>query len=399
MRWLTLTMIVGNIATWMYMPFLPLYLGSLGASAEQVGIFYTVQVAASLASRIVGGWISDHMGRLAAVWMGSIPGWLALVGFLLAPTWEWLMVVVLVRQMGVSLVAPSFRAYIAENAPEGSLSRTFGLVEGLFLICNIIGPLLGGVLIERVGYQAMFAVATIIFTIALLIRRWLARRANERVQLGALRVASLGADLRNVLGMLAVGGLLFWLFVTDGLMDAALQLQNTFAALYMRDVLSIGETEFGVLMSAFSVVAALSMVPAGMLADRYGERWSIALGAGSGALLWLVITQTNSLPLAMACFCALGAGRALVEPAFSALVSRAVPRESLEMTWGVFLTAFGLVAIPAPYVGGLLYDYSSPQATFYLVAGLAVATIPLVLARLHAPEPGPQLAAATSSTD
>src|SRR5512145_1116012 len=85
----TLGMIIANLAGEMYYPLLPLYLESLGATVQQIGFFFTLQVILSVCFRVLGGWISDNMGRMPTIALGSIFGMGAITGYTVAPTWEW----------------------------------------------------------------------------------------------------------------------------------------------------------------------------------------------------------------------------------------------------------------------------------------------------------------------
>jgi MFS family permease len=59
-----LAMVLANISSSMYGNLLPLYLKELNASVAQVGLFFTLSQIAPLALQILGGWISDSLGRL-----------------------------------------------------------------------------------------------------------------------------------------------------------------------------------------------------------------------------------------------------------------------------------------------------------------------------------------------
>jgi MFS family permease len=61
----------------------------LGADVRQVGLFFTIAAVLPLLFQIFGGWISDSIGRLKAVAIGSVANMFTFVIFLLAPSWEW----------------------------------------------------------------------------------------------------------------------------------------------------------------------------------------------------------------------------------------------------------------------------------------------------------------------
>ncbi|NJL93863.1 MAG: hypothetical protein HC915_09085 [Anaerolineae bacterium] len=55
----------------------------------------------------------------------------------------------------------------------------------------------------------------------------------------------------------------------------------------------------------------------------------------------------------------------------------------------MFLTALGVMAIPAPYLGGLLYDLVDPSATFMAAALLCWLAVPLAWLKLRRPSAQP----------
>ena len=96
------TMILANIAGRMYQPLLPLYVQSLGADVGQIGLFFTIGAVAPLLFQILGGWLSDSMGRLQAIAIGSLAGAAAYVVYLAAPTWQWLLISSVLSAMAFS---------------------------------------------------------------------------------------------------------------------------------------------------------------------------------------------------------------------------------------------------------------------------------------------------------
>src|SRR5690606_22849673 len=160
---------------------------------------------------------------------------------------------------------PSFQAYTAESAPEGKTASTFGLVEGLFLTCQIVGPLLGGYLVEHQGFKVMMWTATGSFAVAAAMRSFIARGKPLNARLGDLNAGRLKKDAVALIGIVLAGGLLTWLFVIDGMRDAGFQVIWPFLPKYATEVGGLGETMYGALFAGMSVITALAMWPGGML--------------------------------------------------------------------------------------------------------------------------------------
>ena len=139
--WLFLiAMVLANTAGNMYGNILPLYLKSLGASVAQIGLFFTLFQILPLILQILGGWISDSLGRLRSIAMGSVAGVLSYVGLLLAPTWQWVFLGESLGAITRSLIGPSFGAFIAEESAEENRARVYGITQTIFAVVTVDRP-------------------------------------------------------------------------------------------------------------------------------------------------------------------------------------------------------------------------------------------------------------------
>ena len=111
LRWFMLAMVLANIGGMMTPILMPIYLTELGADVTDVGLVFTLVSVAVLGLQIFGGWVSDQIGRLRAVAIGSIGGIVGLIAMLIAPTWQWMIVALALYQIPFALVGPSFQAF------------------------------------------------------------------------------------------------------------------------------------------------------------------------------------------------------------------------------------------------------------------------------------------------
>lgn len=79
-------MMFANIGGNMFGPLMPLYLKDLDADIKQIGLFFTLAQIVPLFLQILGGWISDSLGRLRAIAIGSVFGLLGFIPLVLADT-------------------------------------------------------------------------------------------------------------------------------------------------------------------------------------------------------------------------------------------------------------------------------------------------------------------------
>jgi len=82
----------------------------------------------------------------------------------------------------------------------------------------VIGAPLGGFLADRVGFRWMFAVAAGLYALATIIRVLMARklRAVTTGPRTAPSFSNLKASLATLIGLIAAGGILTWIFISDG---------------------------------------------------------------------------------------------------------------------------------------------------------------------------------------
>lgn len=365
-------MILANIGGEMYGPLLPLYLKELNASVAQIGLFFTVSQIVPLALQILGGWISDTLGRLRSIALGSLAGNLVFVGFIFAPTWQWVMTGMVFNAMTRSLIGPSFSAYIAEQSNEQNRARVFGITETLFMVVSVFGPPLGGWLADTYSFRMMLAVAWGFYFFATLIRLGMARQAAraQTEQPQKLAFSGLRANLKEMAALVTAGGLVTWILITDGVRDIAFALSGNLMPLYLEEIGGMSFQQIGWLGSVFGVCMMLTNIPAGWLADKKGERLGIIIGFFMEFIAMLMFVQVSGFWGYALVWALFGLGVGMMAPAYNSLISKAVPENLRGTAFGLFSTSLGIVSLPSPAIGAQLYERSGPRVPF-LVTGYA----------------------------
>jgi MFS family permease len=391
-RWFLLGMVLANIAGAMLYSYLALYLQTLGASVGQVGLVFTLASIVPLALQVIGGWLSDTIGRLRTIAIGSA---IASVGYLLfavAPSWEWAIAAVALEYVSGAAVAPSYAALIADESREEARGRVFGLSNGIFLIIGVIGPPLAGLLIEWRDYRFMLLISGVIYWCATGLRIWMARSQRFRpVRHAEPRQANLRnftKQLVMILGMIFAGGLLTWIFVLDGLSDIASRLSEELQPLYLAQVGGQSVIQIGLLSSLLHLAMMVATPPAGWLSDRIGENRTIALGFvvdGAGLVMFVL---ARDFYLFAAAGILVGLGYGLINPAYSALTSKAVPEEHRGIAYGFFHSSIGLLSLPAPWLGALLWERFAPQTPFLITSVAMFFSAGLAYLKLRLPARG-----------
>lgn len=371
-------MVFANIAGEMYYTMLPLYLKYLGADIMQVGIFFTVSQIVPLVLQVLGGWISDSIGRLKSVAIGSLIGLGAYITPIFVPTWQWLYLSETLSSMTRSLIGPSFGAFIAEETAEEHRGKVYGITDTIYTVVTVIGPPLAGWLADNYGFRMMLIVAGAIYVVATTIRLILAKVAGKRRQETVnekLSFASLKVNFKTILGLALAGGVLTWLLLTDGVRDIAFSMSFRLMPLYLQEIGGMSLQQIGWLSSAFGIASMLTTVPAGWFADKFSERLAISLGFFLEFLAMLLLIKMNTFIGYAAIWALFGVAVGMLSPAYQSLLSKVLPERLRGTGFGLIHTSLGIFSLPAPAIGSLLWKTINPQAPFYITAFIALLTV------------------------
>jgi MFS family permease len=385
-------MILANISGNMHMPLLPLYLQKLGAGVGQVGLFFTISAVAPLLFQIFGGWLSDSIGRLRAVAIGSLAGVGAYTIFVLSQDWEWLLLATALGSMSGAFVAPSYQAFIAEESAEGARGRVYGLSSALFSVVGVVGPPIGGYISQYLGYRAMYIVAWVLYFVATVIRIGMARAARLQEAATSTRpsAAGLKTSLASMGALLVAGGVVTWIFVSDGVRDVSFSLAFQLLPLYMQNLMGMTNVQIGWLASIASLATMIFLAPAGWLSDRKGERLGIVSGFALIALALGIFLRSRLFAGFAVAWALIGVGQALIDPAYSSLISKVVPQRLRGTAFGVFSTSIGLISLPAPAIGAMLWERFSPQVPFYVPLVTTLLLLPVMWRKFKLPKAEPE---------
>jgi EmrB/QacA subfamily drug resistance transporter len=431
---------------------LSMLLSSLGISIANVGLptlaqafnasFQDVQwvvIAYLLAitTLIVSvGRLGDLIGRrrllLAGIFLFTLAS--ALCG--LAPT-LWLLIGARALQgLGAAIMMALTMAFIGETVSKAKTGSAIGLVGTMSAIGTALGPSLGGMLIAGFGWQAIFLVSVPLGALTfLLAQRYLpADRQTPKAErggfdplgtlllaltLGAYALAmTMGHGLDMTLLLASVVGVALFVFVearvasplmrltlfrdpllSGGLVMSALVSTGRMATLvvgpfYLADGLGLDTARVGLVLSVGPFVAALTAVPAGRIADRFGAQRMTAVGlAGmaAGCLLLSVIPERFGIGGYIPPLVILTMGYALFQTANNTAVmadSRAEQRGvisgmlNLSRNLGLITGACALAAVFAFASASSDISMAHPQAVASAMRVTFAAALALILAAL-----------------
>ncbi|RYY48212.1 MAG: MFS transporter, partial [Actinomycetales bacterium] len=114
---------------------------------------YTLTLAALI---LVGGSLGDRWGRRRVFLVGVVWFAVASLACALAPTIEVLVAARGLQGVGGALLTPGSLAIISASIHPDDRGRAIGLWSGLAGVTTALGPLVGGTLVDAVGWRSVF---------------------------------------------------------------------------------------------------------------------------------------------------------------------------------------------------------------------------------------------------
>ncbi|HKK27235.1 MAG TPA: MFS transporter [Gemmatimonadota bacterium] len=361
---------------------IPLYVARLPSpwfhlpQSVLVGLLIAAFGLVNTAAQPLAGTLSDRTGRRKAfiVWGLVIMG-AATLAFIPATRYRDLLLIRALQGIGFACTIPASMAIMTAVTERATRGGSMGVFTTFRMIGFAIGPLLGGLVLVHLGFEAAFLVGAGFLAAGIVaVQLWVEDPPREEDEAAGRTTAFFDRSLLTP-GLLSLGGATFVMAATIAMMST---LENEFNARLAQTALG-----FGVAFSALTVSRLLFQVPLGSLSDRIGRKPVIIAGLvllmPTTALLGLVgsTLQLTAVRLAQGV-----ASAGVAAPAFALAgdvsVAGGEGRQLSILTMG-----FGLGIAVGPLLAGFLAVVSF-EAPFLIGGGLALVAAWIVY--LYAPE-------------
>jgi MFS family permease len=373
-----------GLATGLTTQYVSLYATLLGANPVQLGSLQSVGNTVGALAPLPAGWFIDYYSLKNVFIVGSVMLVGSSVLHFVAPSWTWLYGAIVVYYLGSRIICTACTVTCAGELRNDERATGRGLCRTLASPVAVASPLLAAWLISRFGgisvkgIRPLFALQGLVFVaiLVLLLSQLSATRAHNKsgdghqVLAGFIQVFRQSPDVAR-------------LMLVMGLMELPWTIANPFMPVYAHGFKGANEFVLSGIAMAMALVPMLGSIPLGRLADRHGRKkvlLAIAPLAYMGNL-FLVLAPASGVGASL-CLLAYGVlfgfnsiGMAVA----SSMVAEIMPREQMGRWIGMVVLFRGLLSIPAPTVGGLIWEHIGPQYVFLAAIGLdAFVRLPLL---------------------
>lgn len=337
-------------------PVLTPFARTFGATTFELGLVVALFAVARLLTSPFATPIGRRIGERNAITIGMLIVATTSVGTALSPNLPVMLAVRGLGGIGSAMFTVSAINLLLSTTPEHLRGRASGLYQGGFLLGNMAGPALGG-LLGAISLQAPFyfyavsLVAAASFTFFMLpARAPVVAAATKRP---ARRFSEVLRDVRYQAACM----------ITLGQGWQSFGVRNALIPVFVTEALLLDTAWTGIAFAVAAVAQTLALAPVGSATDRIGRR-PIMIGSGLlCGLATLAMPFSPSIWVLIAALCVYGVGAAMQGTAPTAAVGDATQgRGGLPVA--VFSMVSDVGSIIGPLVAGALVDLWSFQVAF-----------------------------------
>lgn len=343
-------------------PFFPVYMKTLTGQGLIIALVFSgFFLAKMILTPVLCRW-SDFASRKIFIICGLALHTAAAFIFLWLPE-NVLLILVLrfVQGAATAMVRPVAQAFVGDMTPENHEGSSMGTFDVSFYAALGMGPILGGVIGDCIGYRGLFLVLLILCFTALLIA-----------------ITSIHPDkpVRNNPGFSTPsGGNLFRDRTLQGLFafiftrSFGVVILPIFLPLYLQSHLGASHLEIGICIAAGSIATALLLRSSGKLSDLWNRKTLVTSGGVASGLVLVMLPMANQFWQALALSLLLAFFSTLSLPASTALLVEKGRDYGLGASMGITHTIMNIGFFAGPLAAGLLMDAWGLDSVFR-VAGL-----------------------------
>jgi MFS family permease len=353
----------------LWIGFAPKYLEHLGATVLMIGLFDALQTFLGAVYAYPGGWLTDRWGQRRSLLLFNA---LSIAGYVLVLVWQSPLALICGTFLFVSwsaLSLPATFAVIATTLDRSKQTMGVGVQSMVRRIPMMLGPLVGGWLITRYGWESGVKYALqlcILLSIATALFQWFMRPNDSP----AIAKATPG-EVSFFAVVKTFSPTLRELLVSDILIRFCERLPYAFVVLWAMNTGGVSAQQFGWLVAIEMTTAMVCYIPVAHLADKHGQRPFVFVTFIFFTLFPLSLIFAKSFEwLALAFF--LRGLKEFGEPARKALIIAQAPADLRARTYGAYYLIRDCIVTIGSFAGAWLWSIR-PEVNFLVATfcGLA----------------------------
>lgn len=359
---LSATIFLASLSWNQIIPFLAPFLKDLGAERELlgwVGVVFALQNGASMLAQPFWGKLGDYYGRKPMVIRAGIclAGIYVGMSFCQAP---WQLAALRFLNGALTGFIPGSFALIATNTPQQLAPRAVATAQSASAAGLLLGPAIGGILADLVGYRASMQIAGGAVLAATALVWWLVQEPNKplpetRTSLAQDFVTAIRSPVMSSLMLLSM---LAWAF------GSAI---SPVLALYVHAISSVSDRTVGIVYALPAAAFVLTARRWTSLGERFGFQRMILAGLTGTALGTLLLPLASGVWAFGAIYFLTGIWLAALGPSGGAITCTLVDQGFRGRAYGMQQAAGTFAALITPLIATRAWTVFGMRSVFVLV--------------------------------
>lgn len=348
------------------------------AAVMMIGLLNASANLAKTLTSVPGGILADKLDRKTLITASLLVLPLSFLLYYLSDNCYYLIAGELIGGIAMGLLVPAVSAMVADIVPHATLSTAYGVFNLSWTLSQIPSPILGGLLSNAVNLRFPFLIALIFSLPCIMASLSLDKRTKASASSKSLEELKKEDDASPAASYGKVLALFCGVEALNGLGNGVLV---TLFVVYPLYALNASVLEMGAVFSmSWGIATAISQIPGGKLADKFGEKPLILASIAGSAPLLILLSFTQTLPqylILLGLACIIGN---LSIPAYSSWLATSIPPTRRGTGFGATSAAFGSGLIIGPIIGSILWNLFQPNAViaFTSAAAIFLPAIPLI---------------------
>jgi DHA1 family bicyclomycin/chloramphenicol resistance-like MFS transporter len=344
---------------------------SLGIPIKDIGALESLMDLAKIVIQPILGAASDRWGRKPFMVLRDLLVVFAGIFFLFAKSWLYLALGMVLIGFSLALI-PIWHSVVAESSQPDQIGWVFSILGSVYMAMGLLGTLSSGWLADTFGYRIVYSIFVITSVLSLIVTFFKLEETHHSEENGSFGI---GLIFNSILDTFRPPKYLWGYYIAMSVDLFAFSVGWRIINGILSEVSGFTPSMLGIVFAFQTGTMALGQFILGKRVDLHGYRKFLTLSQIISSIILASLIISPTFSVAIVANILMGVGAALWMPAEQAWIAINVDPTERAKSIGGYSTFRGLVALPGPYIGGLLYDKFGYKAPLFVNLVLAIIDI------------------------